>query len=480
MQMIDALTPNTHPSPGGTVLDPEHLPAQPLYGSEVEALGWPLSPTPFVLSDAQHQDLSRLGPVLWRLSQAIDTLYRESQAGRQPAWVASLLDQGKPEALLQFSRFNRTKRHLPRVLRPDLLITETGWALCELDSVPGGIGFTSALNHAYRKSGFSVLEAPDTMPGAFWAMLKAQVPDVPNPTMAVVLSDEAADYRLELAWLVAHLQKHFQADIHLIHPRQLALVHDRLVAALETGEEKPLDLIYRFFELFDLPNIPNLDLIQAAIKKGCVLCTPPFKPQLEEKLVLALLHHPALKTFWQAQLGKENFDWFLPWVPPGWILDPAPAPPQAVIPGLTVQGQPVQAFAQLGGMSQKERQLVLKPSGFSPLAWGSRGVTVGHDVSQAVWQEKLDAALAAFGTTPYLLQRFEKPTVQQLEKLDLATGVIMPFPARVRLCPYYFVTGDDPENGTVTLAGVLATACPADKKVIHGMDVAVMAPCAAG
>ena len=48
--------------------------------------------------------------------------------------------------------------------------------------------------------------------------------------------------------------------------------------------------------------------------------------------------------------------------------------------------------------------------------------------------------------------------------------------ARVRLCPYYFIP-----QGTeqVHLAGVLATVCPADKKILHGMKDAIMLPCVA-
>ena len=42
---------------------------------------------------------------------------------------------------------------------------------------------------------------------------------------------------------------------------------------------------------------------------------------------------------------------------------------------------------------------------------------------------------------------------------------------RLRLCPYYFVDGD-----SVDLAGVLATFCPADKKIIHGMRDAALLP----
>ena len=45
---------------------------------------------------------------------------------------------------------------------------------------------------------------------------------------------------------------------------------------------------------------------------------------------------------------------------------------------------------------------------------------------------------------------------------------------RVRLCPYYFVIGDE-----TRLGGILATVAPADKRLIHGMSDAIMAPCAA-
>ena len=42
---------------------------------------------------------------------------------------------------------------------------------------------------------------------------------------------------------------------------------------------------------------------------------------------------------------------------------------------------------------------------------------------------------------------------------------------RLRLCPYYLVTGEQ-----VELKGALATLCPVDKKLIHGMEDAVLIP----
>jgi hypothetical protein len=52
----------------------------------------------------------------------------------------------------------------------------------------------------------------------------------------------------------------------------------------------------------------------------------------------------------------------------------------------------------------------------------------------------------------------------------------VPTPGRVRLCPYYLVTGEN-DSARAQLGGVLATICPADKKIIHGMKDAILAPC---
>jgi hypothetical protein len=43
---------------------------------------------------------------------------------------------------------------------------------------------------------------------------------------------------------------------------------------------------------------------------------------------------------------------------------------------------------------------------------------------------------------------------------------------RLRLCPYYFVVA-----GQTRLSGALATFCPPDKKIIHGMQDAALLPC---
>jgi hypothetical protein len=116
---------------------------------------------------------------------------------------------------------------------------------------------------------------------------------------------------------------------------------------------------------------------------------------------------------------------------------------------------------------------VVKPSGFSELAWGSRGVKVANDLTKDDWAAVLDAALGAYGHTPHVLQRFHKGKRVKVPYFDRKTDAIADLDGRVRLCPYYFVVGDD-----VKLGGILATVAPADKRLIHGMSDAIMSPCA--
>src|SRR6185369_1450130 len=131
---------------------------------------------------------------------------------------------------------------------------------------------------------------------------------------------------------------------------------------------------------------------------------------------------------------------------------------------------------QLKALSQKERELILKVSGFSPHAWGARGVYLGSDLSHAEWSAAVDKAIAEFAQSPYVLQRYHKPALVDAQWFDFAQNQVVPMKGRVRLCPYYFVVGDG-DAARAQLGGVLATVNPADKKIIHGMTEAIFAPC---
>ena len=234
------------------------------------------------------------------------------------------------------------------------------------------------------------------------------------------------------------------------------------------GSNQKPETLYRFFEHFDLPNIPTAPAIMRAVADDTARITPPFKPYLEEKLWFALFWMRPLREFWRRELSERHFLELQKVIPYTWILDPTPLPQHAVIPGLDIH-----SWEELKAFSQKQRELILKISGFHETAWGSRSVVLGSDTPGPEWSAALDAALAEAGTHPHILQRFHKGRLVEQPHLDPTTGQIVTMKGRVRLCPYYFVL-----DGQASLRGALATICPADKKLLHGMRDAIMVPTA--
>jgi hypothetical protein len=452
-------------------------PAPGVSRQESGQTSWRIGLSPLPVSSDQLSFFQKLGGQLLRFYRALNHLYVESVRGTQAPWVAAWLDQGKPESLLTYSRMKRFRDDLPGVIRPDIIPTQDGMVITELDSVPGGIGLTACMSQLYAQSSGPaalpglpqrLIGGADGMIDGFANMLREHL--VHPGLIAIVVSEEAKDYRAEMTWMAGQLTAH-GLDTQCVDPRQIRFTEEGL--RLVEAPQRPIALIYRFYELFDLPNIPKAELIQYAAKKGWVSVTPPYKPALEEKSAFGLLHHPGLAPFWRTELGEELFVHLTTIMPRTWVLDPTPVPPSAVIPGLSIGGRAVTNWSDLGAATQKQRHFVLKPSGFSELAWGSRGVSIGHDLPQQEWAAAIQTALDAFPRTPYVLQEFHKGRQYQIEYFDPHTGEIQVMAGRARLSPYYFVTGE-----TAELAGILATVCPADKKVIHGMKDAVMVPCA--
>ena len=233
------------------------------------------------------------------------------------------------------------------------------------------------------------------------------------------------------------------------------------------------DAVYRFFELFDLPNIPGARKIFDLANEKKIRLTPPPKPVFEEKMLFALLWNRNLRGFWRQELGGGFLARLQKIIPYTWIVDPTPLPPQAAIPELNLTD-----WQQLKTMSQKERDLILKVSGYSEDAWGARGVYLGSDLPTADWSAAVDKAIAGFDQSPYILQRYHKPRVTESHWFDFANNQLVTMPGRVRLCPYYFVHGEG-DAARPVLGGVLATIVPADKKIVHGMRDAILAPCSA-
>ncbi|MCC6485226.1 MAG: hypothetical protein IT209_10305 [Armatimonadetes bacterium] len=438
-----------------------------VWKAEAEAELHRLSPAPFALSAEETAFIGELGWAVWSFYKALNALYLR----KGNDWVKDWLDQGKPSWLTDLSRMHFSKHHLPRLLRPDLILGEDQMWVTELDSVPGGAGDTAIMSAFYADHGLDVIGGGSGIPEAF-ARVISDVAEKDDWTLAIVVSDESESYRQEMGSLAEALRR-AGYSAWCVHPRDVRFDEEGLsIQAEDENDWRRIEVLWRFYELFDLRNIPKSELIAYAAKKRKTLISPPYKPFLEEKLALALLHHAGLAEFWQQEMG-EHFHLLRRVVPRTWVMDPAPVPRHASIEGLTFRGKPVRDFLTLSDASQKERRLVVKPSGFSPRAWGSRGVVVGHDVSQEEWAQALRSALEEYPQTPHILQEFHEGRRLKVGYFDPASGREGNMHGRARLSPYYYVVNDEP-----VLAGVLATVCPDNKKLIHGMSEAVMTVCA--
>ena len=120
------------------------------------------------------------------------------------------------------------KNDVPRVIRPDILLTEAGFSITELDSVPGGIGLTGWLNQAYSR--LAGTENPSATPhppsspqilGGAEGMLRGFESIFGDAKQThMVVSEEAKTYRPEMEWLAAQLGARFT-----VHDAQFMKYH---------------------------------------------------------------------------------------------------------------------------------------------------------------------------------------------------------------------------------------------------------------
>jgi len=435
---------------------------------------WKLSPFPWPLSEEQVGELKEIGCACLEFYKVAERLYLGSYQGNSLLrngelylpWVAHYFDQGKPESLIRHGLNKSLKGQVPIVIRPDLLLTENGWAVTELDCVPGGIGLTAHLYSLYETT-FPMAGSSEQIINNFYTALKDLTPEVENPMIAIVVYEESGTYRPELDWLAERLRASGKTIV-CIDPSELMAGEGGLFLK-ESGQK--IDSIYRFFDLFNLPNMPNGESVLRAVEERQVKLTPPCKTFQEEKLEFGLFHHYQLRRFWEENLSAEALTVLKKVMPQTWVLDPTPIPANGVLWGPSIKGQPMASWSELRQLTQEQRNFILKISGFHAIAWGARGVTLGSDASKGEWEAAIVLALSMWGRNPYILQDYKKPKgLSHLTYLD--NGELQKVQGRLRLSPYYMIIGNEAH-----FVGALATICPLDKKIIHGMVDALLLPC---
>src|ERR1700736_4939117 len=173
----------------------EALPKEGLFAEK----DWLISPDAFPIEQKFLNEVEQLGHRLFVFQRACNQLYQLSVKGKQPDWIARYLDAGKPLELIEYSRQKQFRDALPMVIRPDLVLTDEGYIIAEIDSVPGGIGLTGWLDQIYSQLGAVVIGGPDGMLNGFRSVL-------PNGG-DIIVSQETATYRPEMEWLATRLNE---------------------------------------------------------------------------------------------------------------------------------------------------------------------------------------------------------------------------------------------------------------------------------
>ena len=107
-------------------------------------------PQSHFLYQRKSQRNSILSVIYWPifLKLPIRFIIRASKIKCRTGCTLILMQVNLPD-LIEKGRHKTFNHSLPRIIRPDLIWTEDGFAITELDSIPGGIGLTAWLNQTY-------------------------------------------------------------------------------------------------------------------------------------------------------------------------------------------------------------------------------------------------------------------------------------------------------------------------------------------
>jgi hypothetical protein len=280
----------------------------------------------------------------------------------------------------------------------------------------------------------------------FHASLAALRPGVRNPLIALVVSDEAATYRPEMEWL-AHQMQIAGQRVFCMRPEDLFPLGGALFFDVEGNPEK-IDIIYRFFELFDLASIKTAPYIFEAWASGEVAIAPPMRPFQEEKLAFALFHHHLLQDYWSEALGAPVAEAPRPLIPPTWVMDPAPLPPGAVLdgPGPGAARSATGATwsrrrRRSGTSSSRSAGSTRPPGGRGASSWAATARARSGSRGRARARARPDEPARAPGLPEAARVRHSLYGRAEPHEAREADG-------RLRLCPYYFVV-----DGKARLSG---------------------------
>lgn len=358
------------------------------YDSE-DLLPFRVSPTPLSLSAEQREEIDRIGADVLDFIAASDALCKESDEVRQ------LLNRGKPEI---FCDVYRPTNYL--FVRPDLIITGSGFTVCEVETSPFGLGLAHLLNDGYQQAGFETVVDSSTLPD--------YVQRETSSAGEILYSRKTAAYSGQLTYL---------ADS----------VFGREWTARSVDNHDPTNQLYRAFYLSEYMEDPQIHALLDDMTDEDKSLLPSLTPHIEEKAVLAMLWDRRWEGYYRRNLGEASFQHLRAVIPPSWIVGEE----EHFSPGMP---QGIQHSVDLALLTKSKRAFVLKTSGFDPKSSWGEGVTFLHKKSGTAVGAIIHNLINQPDTL-HIVQEFVKPinSPMQYEEGDETLGMM----SKIRITPYF-------------------------------------------
>ncbi|MBI1971761.1 MAG: hypothetical protein HYS53_00520 [Candidatus Aenigmarchaeota archaeon] len=396
------------------LLEEELMKYGPLFG-DFETVPWLISPDWFEITKSQLEELQSIGSVLRKFLMTCDNLYYEDEDAR------NIVEQNKSDKTLHFQR-RQMRGELPILVRPDMVITNDGFKIVELEVLVGGIGEVPAVKEAY----LSIVPPSRPYNGSMVNSFVRAMEQIPG------------DGRMDRTLLVTSFPTRFP-ELKIFSKLCRDRGYETLPMRLEDIygiDDDCAKLIWRLFDVDDieeLKHIPNIPI------------SPPLKQFLQEKAWLGILHDPGYEDYWESNLGQD-FHLLKNSTAKTWILRKGYMPPTD----------------ELKNLPKSKRRYVTKLSD----SWGSRSFTYWPEKSGRQWNRFLSDVPE--GNSLYIMQEYQDSLkfsfpayvngkISYLENL------------RALITPYYFFVGEKAE-----LADIQVTLRKSRK--VHGATDSIIVP----
>ena len=375
-----------------------------------------VSKNPFLLPHELKEEIMNLGIILYSYFNAVISLYNTDNTVKQ------ILDNGKQKCFIG---------NIPQYLflRPDLIITEQGLKICELETSIFGLGLADILNRSYIDSGYETLVQKDD--------LKDYIQSVIPKEGIIAYSQRVKSFRGQLDYLADH-----------VFSGNNSAWKSRIIDA----NFNYVGNVYRAFYSSDGITEPEVNNLLNSNSNFI----PSLTPQFEEKAILSFIWDKRYCEFFKKELGEDKYEYLRKIIPPTFIVGQEEYFENG-LPGNVVN------LMEIKELPKGQRQFVIKKS--SDSSWGE-GIKFLHKLSHENAEKALENAIES--DESYIMQQFFEGKKFPLEYCG---GEMQ---AKIRITPYYAFWGQDVGK----LVAIKATGCE-NMDYIHGasnsINTAVMA-----